>query len=322
MSEIGIDLNKVKDILDKGDVVAIPTETVYGLAANALNPDAVKKIFEVKQRPTFNPLIVHTDSLEKMEKFAEYIPEQAKILIEKFSPGPLTYVFKKKNIVPDLVTGGKKSVAIRIPKHPLTLELLRMLDYPLAAPSANPFGFISPTIVEHIEEQLGEKVSYILDGGKCEVGVESTIISFLNEEPEILRFGGVAVEDIENIIGKVKVKVNLLNELPDAPGQLKSHYAPNHKLIMGNVDDLIKNSNYDLNKIGIISFNKYYENISKENHKILSVSNDLNEAAAELFKAMRELDKNDIEIIFAEEFPDIQLGRAINDRLKRASSDN
>ncbi len=320
MAEIGININKAIEILNSGDVVAIPTETVYGLAANALNPNAVKKIFEVKERPTFNPLIVHTDSLEKIKNFVEEIPEKVKILINAFSPGALTYVLKKKDIVPDIVTGGKNSVAIRIPNHSLTLELLKKIDYPLAAPSANPFGFISPTNSNHVNEQLGDKIKYILDGGECKIGLESTIISFLNKEPEILRFGGVSVESIESIIGKVKIKVNLLNELPDAPGQLKSHYSPNHKLIIGNIENLLKDLNYDIRRVGIITFSKKIDLIPSLNQRQLSINNDLEEAAFQLFKAMRELDKLDIDIIFSEEFPDVEIGKAINDRLKRASS--
>lgn len=320
MANIGKKINIAIDLLNQGKVVAIPTETVYGLAANALDTNAVEKIFKIKERPSFNPLIIHTDSLDKMYKFAKHIPPKAKLLIEKFSPGPLTYIFEKKDIIPKLVTGGKESVAVRIPDHPLTLELLKNLGYPLAAPSANPFGFISPTTAKHVDEQLGKKIPYILDGGRCKVGVESTIISFLKDIPEILRFGGISVEEIENIIGPVGVKVDLFNEDPTAPGQLKSHYAPKHKLIIGDIEELIKNSNYEFQKIGIISFNKIYETIPKINQRQLSLSEDLDEAAAELFNAMRELDKNNIDIIFAQNFPNQKIGKAINDRLKRASS--
>jgi len=309
------------DLLNQGQVVAIPTETVYGLSANSLNIEAVEKIFKVKARPNFNPLIVHTDSIEKIYDFVKDIPQKAQILIKKFSPGPLTYVFEKKDIIPKIVTGGKESVAVRIPNHSLALELLKSLDFPLAAPSANPFGFISPTTALHVNEQLGDKIPYILDGGNCQVGLESTIISFLKETPEILRFGGISVEDIENEIGKVNIKVDLLNEDPTAPGQLKSHYAPNHKLIIGDIDKLIKESKFNLDRIGIISFSKIYGNIPKLNQKQLSISNNLDEAATGLFKIMRELDKNDIDIIFTENFPNEKIGKAINDRLKRASSD-
>lgn len=320
MAEIGKDLEKVIQILKNGDLVAIPTETVYGLAANAFNPNAVKKIFEVKGRPTFNPLIIHSDSLEKIEDFVDDIPEIAKKLIDKFSPGALTYVFNKKESVPDIVTGGKRTVAVRIPNHKLTLELLSKLEFPLSAPSANPFGFISPTNPYHVEEQLGDKINYILDGGECNIGLESTIISFLSEKPEILRFGGVSIENIEKIIGKVNIKVNILNEFPDAPGQLKSHYSPNHKLILGNIEELIKEYKFEKEKIGIITFNKTINSIPIQNQRQLSVNSDLEEAASKLFKAMRELDKLDIDIIFAENFPDIEIGKAINDRLKRASN--
>ncbi|MFT6149838.1 MAG: L-threonylcarbamoyladenylate synthase, partial [Saprospiraceae bacterium] len=178
MATIGQDIKEAAELLKNGKVVAIPTETVYGLAANALNDAAVKLIFTTKERPMTNPLIIHLPSLEAVQIYVTELPLLAKKLAAVFCPGPLTMVLPKKPIVPDTVTANLPNVAVRIPNHPLTLELLRMLDFPLAAPSANPFGYISPTTAQHVENQLGKKIPYILDGGLCQKGLESTIVSF------------------------------------------------------------------------------------------------------------------------------------------------
>lgn len=319
MTIIGKDIKKAIDFLKKGELVAIPTETVYGLAANALEEKSVKKIFEAKERPFFNPLIIHTNSLEKINEYVEELPEKAVNLIKNFSPGPITFVLKKTKKIPDIVTGGNDTVAIRIPKHDLTLSLLSELDFPLAAPSANPFGFISPTKAIHVFEQLNKKVSYILDGGDCEVGLESTIIYFGEKTPKILRFGGIEVEKIEAIIGKVnileKIEKNII-----APGQLKSHYAPKHKFIITDIDKFLLETDINKNNIGILSFNKKYDSIPISNQIILSKESNLHEAGSKLFDSLRELDKLNVEIIVSEIFPNIGIGKAINDRLKRASS--
>ena len=172
----GTDIEKAKQFLMNGELVAIPTETVYGLAANALNEEAVIKIFEVKNRPSFNPLIIHCDSWQTAQQYVQQVPEKAHLLAEKFTPGPLTFLLAKRNIIPDLVTAGSEKVAIRIPNHPLALALLQSLDFPLAAPSANPFGYISPTTAAHVFENLNEKIPYILDGGSATIGLESTIM--------------------------------------------------------------------------------------------------------------------------------------------------
>lgn len=316
-TQIGKDLEKASEILKSGNLVAIPTETVYGLSANALDPVAVEKIFIAKNRPFFNPLIIHTNSIDKISNFVLEIPEKAKIILENLSPGPITVVLKKAGNIPDIVTGGHDSVAVRIPNHPLTLELLSKLDFPLAAPSANPFGFISPTKAEHVLEQLNGKLEYILDGGKCSVGVESTIISFTQETPIVLRFGGISIEKIESLIGKVNV--NTSSDKPVVPGQLKSHYAPTHKLIFGNIDDLLKKYN-DYSRLGILSFDKEYNQIPSKNQIILSKTSDIDEAAQNLFESLRRLDKLDLDVILAQVFPDKELGKAINDRLTRASA--
>ncbi len=316
-TEIGKDISIAKKFLESGEPVGIPTETVYGLATNALNEDAVLKIFSVKNRPHFDPLIVHVFSIAEIEKYVEAIPAKAKLLFEKFSPGPVTVLLKKKKLIPDLVTSGLDSVAIRIPNHPLTLELLKQLDFPLAAPSANPFGYISPTTAQHVFAQLQNKIPYILDGSATSVGVESTIVGFENNEAIIYRLGGLEIEEIENVIGKVHVELTESSN-PKTPGMLKSHYAPSKNLKIREFE----NSKMEMqtSKIGVIGFDKYIEGIEKKNQILLSAKGDLNEAAKNLFAAMRSLDESDVEEIVAVKFPDEGLGRAINDRLKRASS--
>jgi L-threonylcarbamoyladenylate synthase len=316
MSKIGIDIEKAKQILQQGGLVAIPTETVYGLAANGLDKNAVLKIFEAKNRPHFDPLIIHTNSIEKIKLWVNDFPEWAQQLADAFWPGPLTLLLPKKNIVPDLVTAGLPQVAVRIPNHKLTLQLLESLDFPLAAPSANPFGYVSPTTAAHVAAQLQNKVDYILDGDTCDVGIESTIVGFENNSITVYRLGGLAIEDIEQVVGKVNVQVNQSSN-PTAPGMLKSHYAPTKPLFIGDVGDFLKNN--PSKKIGIISFFQNY-NAEKKDLKILSPTKDLKEAAHNLFAAIRDLDASDAEIIIAEKFPDNFLGRAINDRLQRASA--
>ncbi|MES2733756.1 MAG: L-threonylcarbamoyladenylate synthase, partial [Bacteroidota bacterium] len=186
-ARIGTNISHAIDLLQQGEVVAIPTETVYGLAGNALNTKAVARIFSVKNRPTFDPLIIHTNSLEKVLQFVDEMPAQAKTLAQACWPGPLTLLLPRKDSIPDLVTSGLDTVAVRIPNHSLTLSLLEALEFPLAAPSANPFGYISPTTAEHVYNQLGKKIPYILDGGPCLVGIESTIVGFEDGEPTIYR---------------------------------------------------------------------------------------------------------------------------------------
>ncbi len=316
MAEIGTDIDKARTLLMQGELVAIPTETVYGLAGNALNENALLKIFSAKNRPHFDPLIVHVHSLEQANEYVENINASAIKLAIKFWPGPLTLLLPKKKIIPDLVTSGLDLVGIRYPDNSLTLALLKQLPFPLAAPSANPFGYISPTTAQHVNDQLGDKIAYILDGGPCEVGVESTIVGFDNEQGIIFRLGGLSQEAIESVIGTVTVQTHSSSN-PKAPGQLESHYAPRKKLVFGDLEELLLK--FHDKEVGVISFQKRRTEIQLENQKILSATGNLDEAARNLFSALRELDKLDIEIILAEKAPNESLGRAINDRLKRAS---
>jgi L-threonylcarbamoyladenylate synthase len=322
LNTIGKSIKRAQKVLQQGQLVGIPTETVYGLAGNALDTAAVLKIFETKKRPAFDPLIVHTFSVEKINKFA-HLTDKAAQLFQAFSPGPLTILLEKRAIIPDLVTSGLPRVAVRLPNHPLTLALLRGLKFPLAAPSANPFGYISPTTAAHVAAQLGDAVPYILDGGACPIGVESTIIGFENDETIVYRLGGLAISDLEKVVGKVTIQVNQSSN-PNAPGMLKSHYAPRKPLFLGKIEDFLEKNASNTEggkKVGILSFQRdfsHFPNVVK--HIQLSPTGNLNEAAQRLFAALRDLDTSEAEVIFAENVPAEGLGLAINDRLKRAAA--
>jgi L-threonylcarbamoyladenylate synthase len=313
---IGKDIGLAEAFLQKGQLVAIPTETVYGLGGNALDEKSVLSIFEVKNRPSFDPLIVHTDSLEKLSQWVVEIPEMAFALAAAFWPGPLTLLLPKKSSIPDLVTSGLDTVAVRIPDHPLTLELLRRLDFPLAAPSANPFGYISPTNAVHVDQQLGGKIPYILDGGECGIGLESTIIGFVEGMPVIYRLGGLAIEDIEQVVGKVRSLPHSSSN-PQAPGMLKSHYAPKKPFFLKQREDFPSDRSQ---ASAYLLFDEYLEGIDRKNQRVLSEIGDLKEAAHNLFAYLRDLDGQPFTEIWAEPVPDTGLGRAVNDRLKRAAA--
>lgn len=315
MAILGTDILKAKQLLEEGKLVAIPTETVYGLAGNALHSDVVLSIFKTKNRPSFDPLIVHTDSVEKIQRWVTHFPTPLKALSTAVWPGPLTILLPRNALIPDIVTSGLETVGIRIPNHPLTLSLLQSLDFPLAAPSANPFGYISPTEAEHVNQQLGDLIPYILDGGPCPVGIESTIVAWKNNQLQVLRLGGLSVEAIENLTHqKVMLSLNQSSN-PQAPGMLKSHYAPRKPLYMGDLDQLLKQ--HAGKRIGVLSFQRVLENIDIQ--RTLSPMGDSHEASKNLFRFLRELDQSDAEVLITEFVPDVDLGRAINDRLRRAA---
>ncbi len=301
-------------ILRAGGLVAFPTETVYGLGADALNPYAVAEIFEVKNRPTFDPLIVHVADMRQAEILVQKFPSAALKLVEKFWPGPLTVVLPKSPMVPDIVTSSLPSVAIRVPNHPLALELIRESGRPIAAPSANPFGGVSPTTAEHVRKSLGTKVEMILDGGPCSVGVESTIISFLEKGPVLLRPGGAPLEEIQALIGHVQVHTTA-EEKPLAPGQLPQHYAPRTPMVL---DESLE-SLPEGKKIGLLCLKGLQDPSPYSAVEVLSKVGNLREAAANLFAAMRRLDEKGLDLIIAHPVPHEGLGRAINDRLYKAS---
>jgi L-threonylcarbamoyladenylate synthase len=315
---IGKEINIAANYLKEGKLVAIPTETVYGLAANAFNLAAVLSIFEAKNRPTFNPLIVHCANIAQIEDFVTHFSPNARKLAAAFMPGPLTLLLPKKENIHDLITAGSEKVAIRIPNHALTLELLAKINFPLTAPSANPFGYISPTSAKHVAAQLGEKVPYILDGGECTVGIESTIVGFTeNDEVQVYRLGGLSVEEIEKIVGRVEILPHS-EDKPATPGRLLSHYAPKTPFYLGNIAELWEK--YADKKVGILAFSDFFEKVPIENQLVLSEKGLLEEAARNLFAALRRLDALNVEVILAEFVPNEGLGRAINDRLKRAAA--
>jgi L-threonylcarbamoyladenylate synthase len=312
---IGTDIEKAKALLEEGELVAIPTETVYGLAANGLSETAIARIYEAKNRPQFNPLILHVANLEQAERLVTEIPDACKSLMQALSPGPITYLLPKSSLVPDLITAGSSRVAIRIPNHAMTLDLLGRLDFPLAAPSANPSGYVSPVSADHVMQGLHGKIPYILDGGSCSVGLESTIVGFENDTVVIHRLGGITAEVISKITG-VEVQTSLAHASPTAPGQLKSHYATSKPLLIGDVAQLI--NAFPGKKIGLLMFEQS-AGLAVEKEILLSPTGSLGEAAAGLFRAMRLMDQYDLDVILAERFPDTGIGRAINDRLERAA---
>lgn len=307
-------IQQAAKIIKCGGLVAFPTETVYGLGADGLNPIAVAKIFEVKKRPSFNPLILHISDKDSLEKFSPIKNEKIDLLIEKFWPGPLTLVLPKSDIVPDIVTSGNPTVAVRMPNHSVALQLIEASGTPIAAPSANKFGYLSPTEAKHVEKYLGDKVDMILDGGKSPIGVESTIIQFHENEFYLLRPGGLSKEEIENEIGKIKTGKIDINK-PTAPGQLPFHYSPQTPLKFFNKKFLDKDK-----KIGALFFKENKIDFKFAEVKLLSVTGNLREAAANLFSHLHELEKSNLDLILVEPVEEKGLGRAIMDRLRKASN--
>ena len=308
------------ELLRQGQVVGFPTETVYGLAGDGLNTTALARIFEVKQRPLFDPLILHFADAAGAFAMAEQIPTSARELAQRFWPGPLTIVLRKKEIVPDLATSGLPNVALRVPAHPVAQVLLRAFGGgPLAAPSANRFGRISPTDALAVRAELGEAVPLILDGGPCTVGLESTVIFLSEHQPVLLRAGVVPLEEIEALVGPVRHATRAdAGDSPQAPGQLTQHYAPRKPLrLVRNIAEIP--SRLD---IGWLAFGTQSAGIPFlgviEN---LSPIGDLRKAAANFFRALRALDDNPlISTIYATTLPANGLGLAINERLERAAA--
>jgi len=315
---ITTNIQEVISSLNKNEVVAIPTETVYGLAANIYCEKAVKRIYELKKRPLNNPLIVHIKSYKALYEVAMNIPINAIRLAEFFWPGPLTLLLDKQSTIPDIVTSGSSKVAVRMPNHPQTLELLNQINFPLAAPSANPFGCISPTSAVHVEEYFGNEINYILDGGNCKHGIESTIIGFEKEQAILYRHGSIPIPEIEKVVKKIKLFTKNDNQ-PQAPGMLSKHYSPRTlTYLTDHVLDTI--DSFPTKKIGLLLFQNKIEHTKVVSQEILSSKGNLHEAAKNLFASLHRLDKLDLDIIIAEVFPDHDLGKSINDRLCRASS--
>lgn len=310
-------IQDAKEALDKDEIIGLPTETVYGLAGNIYCDQALEKIFSLKKRPFYNPLIVHIKNAEEVFKIAENIPEKAIQLANSFWPGPLTLILNKQSHVSPIITANKPTVAVRVPNHPVALELLRNIDYPLAAPSANPFGSISPTTSQHVQDYFGDELSIILEGGACLNGIESTIIGFEDNLPVVYRLGAISLEEIESVVGNVNVN-NRSENKPTAPGMISKHYSPKTRLILS--DNVMEDTeNYNQMRIGVISLYQEMNHSSVISTEILSPTKNLYEAASKLYAAMHRLDKLNLEIIIAEVFPNNSVGKSINDRLQRAA---
>lgn len=277
-----------------------------------MNAEAATKIFAAKRRPSFDPLIVHVADRAMLAKVAQEIPSQAEKLIETFWPGPLTLVLPKSADVPGIVTSGLPTVAVRVPSHPVALELIRCAGVPIAAPSANPFGYLSPTRAEHVERMLGDSVDLILDGGPTEFGVESTIV-LLADKPTLLRPGAVTLEALEALLGKLEIGAGE-SEKPLVPGQLPQHYAPRTPIAIAKPETLAPEVR---KRAGYLAFRDVPKGFKVV--KVLSPTGDLLEAAAHLFEALHQLDRLGLEIIYAEPVPEAGLGQAIMDRLRRAA---
>jgi len=302
--------------LNDGQLVAIPTETVYGLAGNGFNETAIQNIFKVKNRPFYDPLILHTNSLEKWSDWGLEIPEVLMPLARDFWPGPLTLLLNRSLQIPDIITAGLDRVAVRIPNHRLTLDLLARLDYPLAAPSANPFGYVSPTAPNHVAKHFQGKISMVLDGGTCSVGIESTIVGLKDGLPTIYRLGGISMEQIEALIGKVALKTS--SSQPSAPGMLTKHYAPNKNIVTVET----KKELNAVNPSGVAYILYNLDLKAKQGRMIkLSKTGEDKEAAQKFYEALRHWDEDEVvKTLVIERLPNFGLGRAVNDRLMRAAA--
>lgn len=338
-ASIGIDLTYAATLLADGKLVAIPTETVYGLAANGLRETAVAGIFSAKNRPTFDPLILHVGSISQAKNLSSAWPKAAEILANAFWPGPLTLVLPKSQVVPNLVTADQPTLAIRMPNNAMTLALLNQIPFPLAAPSANPFGYVSPTNPQHVADQLGDRIDYILDGGHCSIGIESTIVA-IDEQNQVtvLRLGGLPLEDITAVLGQPLRETLSMHSNPAAPGQLDQHYSPGCELLSVDADHIAKTMDSLLSeassaKTGFLWPSKSCSNAFLSNlngdlearfhqltHYHLSDEGDDKQAAMNLFGLLRQFDKDGCSRVYFTWFPTAGLGRAINDRLQRAST--
>ncbi len=306
-------IERATALLRSGDIVAFPTETVYGLGADALNKLAVAKIFEVKKRPHFDPLIVHIAREDWLADVARAVPRAAQKLIEKFWPGPLTIIFEKQPGVPEIVTAGLPTVAVRMPSHPVARALISAFGKPVAAPSANPFGYMSPTRASHVARMFHDKLDLVLDGGASTFGLESTIVAVRGEQVIVRRHGAISVEELESVTGSVLHKSEGETAI-DAPGQLPYHYAPHKPLVIIRTPDEATNP-----ACSLLLFRPADAAVRARHVRILSNSGDLREAAANFFSYLIELDREDVEVIYAQELPRAGLGRAMMERLKKAS---
>jgi L-threonylcarbamoyladenylate synthase len=323
------DADKIRcavEVLHAGGSVAFPTETVYGLGADAMNAEAVQKVFEAKGRPSDNPLIVHIASLENVQQFTASVSEKGLKLARRFWPGPLTLVFQKKINIPDGVTAGLETVALRVPDHPVTLELLRQFKGGIVGPSANVSGKPSPTSAEHVYNDLNGKIDLILDAGSTTIGIESTVLDVTIDPPVILRIGGLSREDIERVIGDVRC-TNEAELLRRSPGTRHRHYAPNAQVILFTKADeknyklLIQQNKKLQKKVGSITYSKSLADIEQSSFHVVMKSS-IEYVARNLFKALRELDRQEVDVILVESVEENGLGAAVMDRLRKAAFHN
>ena len=316
-TEISTDRAAAVELLRKGEIVALPTETVYGLAAEALNAIAVARIFEAKERPRFDPLIVHLPEYEWLERIADVSTHKRKLLsalASSFWPGPLTIVLPKRPLVPDIVTAGLETVAVRISGHPVFAEVIQDVGQPLAAPSANRFGRVSPTTARHVLDELGGRIPFILDAGPTQHGIESTIVAVAGDKIRILRRGPITAEQLADL---AQVEIAPPSREISAPGQLASHYAPKTPLkLVEHAKSFVTKQN---RRVALLAWNPVDKDSRFVAVRNLSEAQDLCEAAANLFRFLRELDALDVDLIVAERVPDRGIGAAILDRLQRAS---
>ncbi|HZK40502.1 MAG TPA: L-threonylcarbamoyladenylate synthase [Atribacterota bacterium] len=326
-----IDLAKVKiaaEEIKKGKLVAFPTETVYGLGADALNKKAVAKIFQAKERPFNDPLIVHIADIKELYRLSRQVPPVALKLAKVFWPGPLTLVLKKSELVPGIVTADLDTVAVRMPADNIALNLIREAKTPIAAPSANLFGRTSPTTAQHVADDLGGKIEMIIDGGKTKVGVESTVLDVTVEPVRVLRAGGISLERLKEVVGQVKISKEL-EEGFRSPGMLNSHYSPRAKLILvekkrdAQVEEVRKlASEYIAQelKVGIMAKEENQNKYDRFEVKVIGKGSELDVCAANLFSTLRSFDKEGFEIIIAEGLEEHGLGLAIMERLRKAAA--
>lgn len=323
-------IKEAADTIKSGGIVAFPTETVYGLGADGLNVEAVKKIYKAKGRPSDNPLILHISSREQLYPLVKEVPEIANRCMDEFWPGPLTIIFKKSNIVPDIITGGLDTVAIRMPDHPIALELIEQSETPIAAPSANTSGRPSPTKASHVIEDLMEKIEIIIDGGQTGVGLESTVLDLSTEDPIILRPGGITVEKLRNIIPNITQDKSIIHKdvKPKSPGQKYRHYAPKADMLLfsGDMESIIEEINKQTEdfiskgkRVGIMATEETKDSYSK-GYILVSGSRKKPETiASSLFSVIREFDKKNVDIILAEGVEFDNIGMAIMNRMIKAA---
>ena len=330
---IGNDIQYAADCLSRGQLVAIPTETVYGLAANAFDADAVNAIFSTKRRPTSNPLILHIAGPESLSRYVAHLPDLALKLLDTFSPGPLTLLLPKNAVISDAITAGHSNVAIRIPNHPLTLALLKRINFPLVAPSANLYQQISPTTAQHVFKSLEGQIPYILDGGQSAAGIESTIVGFIQDQPIIYRLGAIAQEDIESIVGHCEIykatqmppaegiSTNQAKALTPVPGMALKHYSPNTPLKV--VDDFKKQhipAGIQPEQIAYITYNAPEPAIPLKQQFLLCSNSNWQEAAHNLYDTLHQCDQGTFQYIFIKKFPHQGLAKSLNDRIQRAQN--